>query len=511
MKTLESDIQQFPARRKCIRDILSTEYLFRYNYPPHWSDLKHDFMLYILVCFGSVLLLERYLDCHTLTPKAGTNPLVYAARFSKAHHTRILLSRGARVNEFGYAAGYWTSQYLPLEVAIEQKAVELVDLLLAAESRVPEQLFQTCVSPAQAVPLRIIRSLLRTDEFAEWAINYWNKQLLPVLHYVLSRGYVEEEQDDLVNTPLDIAVANGHVFTAEYLISITYTCTHILAVARAWKNPARMMQMLIDKGADVHVCMSNGDSALHIAIRSHIARERDIPHESLSCTSTSHSQQLKVLEDAFVETAKILIDSGCDPAVCNSDGQIPLHIAVMDAHSSVAIVKYMLSLDIPLPPNILPSVLRAKPKQAELIKTLIDGGADVHACTSNGNNMLHIAIKNCLAIEHRSDLFQGGLVETVKILVDSGCNPAVCNSNGQTPLHIAVFNAHISIVEYMLSLDIPLPPDILLSALRASPKQAELIKVLVDTQEETLNLGRRPGDQFRYHRDVDRSTNVGPY
>ncbi|KIJ07519.1 hypothetical protein PAXINDRAFT_102931 [Paxillus involutus ATCC 200175] len=30
-------------------------------------------------------------------------------------------------------------------------------------------------------------------------------------------------------------------------------------------------------------------------------------------------------------------------------------------------------------------------------------------------------------------------------------------------------------------------------------------------QEETLNLGRRPGDQFRYHRDVDRSTNVGPY
>ncbi|KIJ20511.1 hypothetical protein PAXINDRAFT_7749 [Paxillus involutus ATCC 200175] len=32
-----------------------------------------------------------------------------------------------------------------------------------------------------------------------------------------------------------------------------------------------------------------------------------------------------------------------------------------------------------------------------------------------------------------------------------------------------------------------------------------------EAQEETLNLGRRPGDQFRYHRDVDRSTNVGPY
>jgi hypothetical protein len=25
------------------------------------------------------------------------------------------------------------------------------------------------------------------------------------------------------------------------------------------------------------------------------------------------------------------------------------------------------------------------------------------------------------------------------------------------------------------------------------------------------NLGRRPGDQFRYHRDADWSTNVGPY
>ncbi|KIJ14157.1 hypothetical protein PAXINDRAFT_13072 [Paxillus involutus ATCC 200175] len=31
------------------------------------------------------------------------------------------------------------------------------------------------------------------------------------------------------------------------------------------------------------------------------------------------------------------------------------------------------------------------------------------------------------------------------------------------------------------------------------------------TQEETLNLGRRPGDQFQYYRDVDWSTNVGPY
>ncbi|KIJ15215.1 hypothetical protein PAXINDRAFT_12128 [Paxillus involutus ATCC 200175] len=201
MKALEYHIQQCPRRWQQIRDSLSTDSEFRYYYAPHWSDPRHDFILYILICFGSVSLLDRYLDCDDLAPKAGTNPLVYATHFNEAQHAQVLLSRGARVNDIGCVAGLsgygQESQYLPLEVAVKKSAVELVDLLLAAESRVPEKLFQTSVSPATRVPLRIIRSLLRTDEFAEWAIDQCqNKPWL--LHELLSQRYAKWEQDDLV-------------------------------------------------------------------------------------------------------------------------------------------------------------------------------------------------------------------------------------------------------------------------------------------------------------------------
>ncbi|KIJ08897.1 hypothetical protein PAXINDRAFT_18005 [Paxillus involutus ATCC 200175] len=59
------------------------------------------------------------------------------------------------------------------------------------------------------------------------------------------------------------------------------------------------------------------------------------------------------------------------------------------------------------------------------------------------------------------------------------------------------------------------PMSVLSSVAQAYPSPQPLSTSLPQlhniAQEETLNLGRRPGDQFQYYRDVDRSTNVGPY
>ncbi|KIJ18463.1 hypothetical protein PAXINDRAFT_167065, partial [Paxillus involutus ATCC 200175] len=153
------------------------------DFVPHWLDVKHDFMLYTLVRFASVSLLERYLADPALLPSAGTNPLIYAVHFGKAHHAQILLSRGAKVNGIGWLVR-GSRQVLPLTFAVEEGAVELVDLLLAAGSRVPEQLFEVSIQPAGA-PLGIIRSLFQSDEFVEWAIKSGDTQSL--LHTLLQR------------------------------------------------------------------------------------------------------------------------------------------------------------------------------------------------------------------------------------------------------------------------------------------------------------------------------------
>ncbi|KIK92208.1 hypothetical protein PAXRUDRAFT_13348 [Paxillus rubicundulus Ve08.2h10] len=83
----------------------STDFEFMGDYVPDWTDSKHDFMPYIPVCFGSVSLTDKYLNCDPPAPNTGTNPLVYAAHFDKTQHARMLLSGGASVNAIGWAVG----------------------------------------------------------------------------------------------------------------------------------------------------------------------------------------------------------------------------------------------------------------------------------------------------------------------------------------------------------------------------------------------------------------------
>ena len=55
-------------------------------------------------------------------------------------------------------------------------------------------------------------------------------------------------------------------------------------------------------------------------------------------------------------------------------------------------------------------------------------------------------------------------LKIAKLLVASYCcDPLRANSSGKTPFHIAIEWGHISITQYLLSLDIPLSPHIFLT------------------------------------------------
>ncbi|KAF9223086.1 hypothetical protein BS17DRAFT_152941 [Gyrodon lividus] len=114
-------------------------------------------MFYILVLFASVSLLERFLDRSAPTPKHGTDPLIYAAYFRKTQHVRVLLSRGASVNNGGWVVdgSCWG---MPLKVAVERRHDKLVDLFLEEGSWVPEGLFDDALSSDKPIPLCIALS-----------------------------------------------------------------------------------------------------------------------------------------------------------------------------------------------------------------------------------------------------------------------------------------------------------------------------------------------------------------
>jgi len=78
--------------------------------------------------------------------------------------------------------------------------------------------------------------------------------------------------------------------------------------------------------------------------------------------------------------------------------------------------------------------------------------------------------------------------KAVKFLVGCGCEPAAPNDNGETPLHNAVGLGRIKTIEYLLSLNVPLPNDILFTAIQSdenSDCRRYIIKTLVTSGCDT--------------------------
>ena len=187
-----------------------------------WPSSEHDLTMYTLVAFASDALFRRFLDRPTLTPREGTNPLVYAARFGKTDRARALILRGANVNHLGLVVDELPAgdsdmdnmdvdnsdsddsnsdmdisisdcsderKTMPIQVAVDHWHAEVLDLLLAQGSTIPDGLLNRVlrVQPHQ-FPLYIIRRLLQTAEFVKWAAAPWdNRRLLEAI--------VEDQED----------------------------------------------------------------------------------------------------------------------------------------------------------------------------------------------------------------------------------------------------------------------------------------------------------------------------
>ncbi|KAH0826474.1 hypothetical protein J3R83DRAFT_5476 [Lanmaoa asiatica] len=143
-----------------------------------------------------------FLGRSTLTPREGTNPLVYAAHFGKTDHARALVMRGANVNHQGlvvdklaaddsgtddiYVDGpdaddsdsdHSVADYsderkaMPTQVAVDHWHAEMFDLLLAQGSTIQDGLLTRVLGvQLHQFPLYIIRRLLQTAEFVKRAV-----------------------------------------------------------------------------------------------------------------------------------------------------------------------------------------------------------------------------------------------------------------------------------------------------------------------------------------------------
>ena len=141
------------------------------------------------------------------------------------------------------------------------------------------------------------------------------------------------------------------------------------------------------------------------------------------------------------EIVNLLIQQGADRNLMdNSDPKMSL-LMIAASHGYSQIVRQLLTAE-----NInqqdgngnTPLMHATKYGHIEIMKLLIENGAEISKCNKYDDNLLHLAA------------YGGVHDEIVKFLIQSGVNVNQVNSDGQTPLMVAVHGGEIEIVKSLL-------------------------------------------------------------
>jgi ankyrin repeat protein len=228
-------------------------------------------------------------------------------------------------------------------------------------------------------------------------LNQRNKEGKTALHYTASAGNF---------LLLKLLIRSGADVSAH---SKGKTVLH--SAARSRQDSGKIVQFLLDHGAEIDLPDIYGETALHKAIgegNRQIVRTLLDKGASLGWVKSSGSTALHIAAiSGDVDTVQLLLDRGANLEAVDSHEATALHIAASNG-----------DLDI--------------------VQLLLDRGANLEAVDYNGSTALHIAASS-------------GEVDTVQLLLDKGANLEAVDYNGLTALHIAASSGDVDTVQLLLN------------------------------------------------------------
>ena len=278
MMAVQSEIQKHPLEWKCMCSLAAL-------YQPYksWITPEHDFVICILISMFPEPFLRAFLSRTPPTTKYSSNPLVHTVQFNKVEHARTLLSKGVDVDSSGWEV-IWNAgeRTVPLVAALERGNDVLVDLFLKEGSAaIPRQVYSTIFEECHCeYAPHLVSSLLRADEFVEWAAEVQDAGILlrplDIWRYSWNGGQIPEEDllvaiRRLVQIGLDMssekfllmlvsAVSSKHLSLLEYLFCINAPIPSGILVA---EEAAPLIHDLTHRGIDMKAVTARGDAVLH--------------------------------------------------------------------------------------------------------------------------------------------------------------------------------------------------------------------------------------------------------
>ncbi|KAM3174258.1 hypothetical protein ACTXT7_010901 [Hymenolepis weldensis] len=388
----------------------------------------------------------------TAKTRNGLSPLHMAAQSDHADTAKLLLKKGSPPDDVTMFPGNRKDYLTPLHIASHCGNIKVAQILLEhkcdpnlrAFSRSSEDFFITIVK----------RLLMGTGSFA--AVNEVRSRGFGACWCTSSEQSGQPHWFVWINgfTPLHIACKKMKVKIAEILLkkgaNVDATTQAGLTPlhAAAFVGCAEAVNMLLQRGANVNRVTMRGETPLHFAVRGrHIDTIKILLKHSASVNAKAklaiHITGFALMNIDLIisDLADVHADYLQKPS-CSFDREqaTPFHVALR--LKDPEIVKMLIDAGADVTTEARgkhqPIHLAAKAGDTDIIKLLLNKGAQADAKTKRGYTALHIATKY-------------GKIDATKYLLDEAkVDVNATARNGLTPLHVAVYYENPEAVEVLL-------------------------------------------------------------
>jgi ankyrin repeat protein len=343
---------------------------------------------------GSAALIEALLnagaDPNTLTTEDGETVLMTASRTGNVTAVNALLMRGARVNDTEKFRGQTALMW-----AAAENHPDVVTLLLK----------HSADSSIRSLDRPILPGQLRDgNRFA-----YYPRGGMTALLFAARQG-ARESAAALIDGGADINEGDPDRTTA---LTVAIENTHY-----------GLANLLLDRGADPNIADIRGRTPLYEAVTMRTEDVSNLPFRKDTDQTTS------------LEAVKALLARHADPNAALK--AVVLSTAPQDGEDNTLSV------------GATPLMRAARGGDVEVMRLLVERGADAKARTRDGTTVLMIAAAMGYRGQH-SRVKEPEAFEAVKYCLDLGLDLNTANSRGETALHAAVQMGWDSIVKILLT------------------------------------------------------------
>jgi ankyrin repeat protein len=264
----------------------------------------------------------------------------------------------------------------------------------------------------------------RRQSIASRLVEHWIRSTSEA--FSISRTNLEDDNatvsstDDLLMELLTTAAHIGQYETSEVLLSLfkdfattDHAGTRRVSrplIAAAQSGHVGIVQMLVDKGADLNASDEYGNTAL-----------------------------LYAAEEGLFHAVRHLLDMGSDPNISNKHRRTAIMYAASEGHIEAVQILRGKGADVEARDRQWWNALIHASQRGclEMTKLLLRGGAKFNACDSQGRDALIHASKR-------------GYLDIVKVLLDFGANLYIYDSKGRDALINASQAGHLDVIQLLL-------------------------------------------------------------